>query len=247
MHVINTQSPSPHRRGSTGSFAHQSRSSEETRLTTTDVVHDTGGQLLHRDRRSEHQGSGPSAAWPVTRMQEEEIQQAQNTYDPYYANAPGIPCSICSAQPNIAIFTGRDGLHLQPSGHGNESIIKPLLSGPGESKTCRKKSDLAAIGQAVLDVCIAATSLYFLGFAIAVSAHKGEPAASSFADSLLKAARFVSSFPSALRRTNCNQSVSGSHYLAYHVRCRCWTILDRLHSLAAGTQGFTRDCGVPHG
>jgi hypothetical protein len=200
MHVINTQSPSHHRSGSTGSFAHQPRSGEETRLTTTDVV-------------------------PI----------------------PGISCSIHSAQPNIATSTGRDGLYLQPSGHGNKSIIKPLLSGPGESKVCRKKSDLAAIGQAMLDVCITATSLYSLGFAIAVSAHKGEPAASSFADSLLKAARFVSSFPSALRITNCNKSDSGSHYLAYHVRCHRWTILDSLHSLAAGTQGFTRDCGVPHG
>jgi hypothetical protein len=85
---------------------------------------------------------------------------------------------------------------LQITGRENETTIEPLLSDPDEAdlrpKECRKKSDLNAIGQAVLDLCITATSFYFLGFAIAVSAHRGQPAASDFADLLLQAARFVS-------------------------------------------------------
>jgi hypothetical protein len=239
MHAIDTQTSSHHRSGSTGSFAHQSRMSEGTRPTTTDAMSDNGSQLLYRDRRSEVQEPGPSAALPATHMPEDELQQAQDTFGPPLSNTPGLLCGIRSAQPKVTTSAEQDGLHLQPSRYGNKSVIKPLLSGPGDpdhqSKECRKKSNLTTVRQAVLDVCITATSLYFLGFAIASSVHKGEPAASGFADSLLQAARFVGNFLATLRRTSDNKSDSGSHYLAYHVRCHYWAILDSLHSLAAGT------------
>lgn len=239
MHAIDTQTSSHHRSGSTGSFAHQSRMSEGTLPTTTDAVSDNGSHLLYRDRRSEVQEPVPSAALPVTHMPEDELQQAQDTFEPPLSNTPGVPCGIRSAQPKVTTSVGQDELHLQPSGYGNESAIKPLLSGLGDtnhqSKECRKKSNLTTVRQAVLDMCITATSLYFLGFAIAASVHKGEPAASGFAGSLLQAARFVGIFFTTLRRTNDKKSDSGSHYLAYHVRCHYWTILDSLHSLAAGT------------
>lgn len=91
------------------------------------------------------------------------------------------------------------GTQFESGGCGDSTTVEPLLPGTfgngssSEIKECRKKSDSTAIGQAVLDVCISATSLYFLAFAIAALAHEGESVASPFASALLQAAGFVRS------------------------------------------------------
>jgi hypothetical protein len=194
MHSISAEASSYHNGSSTANSANKSRSSQETRSTAADISHADASQLLSKCQRSKELCS--SAAMSVTQMQHDKIPNSQDDDTTHHQNISRIPCGIASAPLHIATSAGRDGPHLQPRGCGGETTSEPLLSDPGdkdlEPKECRRRSGLVAVGQAVLDVCLAATSLYFLGFAIAASVHKGEPAASSFAESLLQAARFVS-------------------------------------------------------
>jgi len=57
---------------------------------------------------------------------------------------------------------------------------------------CRKIYAWSTLGQAALDLCIAATAIYFIAFAIMAISYKGESEASSTVQNLLTAARFVS-------------------------------------------------------
>jgi len=108
----------------------------------------------------------------------------------------GGPNSMYSASFLDANPVKQNGAESKPSNCREWTAIEPLLPEPDvprvEPTQCRKKSDLTAIGQAVLDMCITATSLYFLAFAIAASIHDGDPATSSLAKSLLQASRLVS-------------------------------------------------------
>lgn len=57
---------------------------------------------------------------------------------------------------------------------------------------CRKINALSTMGQAALDLCITATSVYFIAFAVMSPLHKGEKENSPTVKKLLYAARFVS-------------------------------------------------------
>jgi hypothetical protein len=57
---------------------------------------------------------------------------------------------------------------------------------------CRKINPLSTMGQAALDLCITATSLYFIAFAVMSLLHKADKETSPTVEKLLYAARFVS-------------------------------------------------------
>jgi hypothetical protein len=57
---------------------------------------------------------------------------------------------------------------------------------------CRSINTLSTMGQAALDLCITATSVYFIAFAVMSPLHKGEKENSPTVKKLLYAARFVS-------------------------------------------------------
>lgn len=57
---------------------------------------------------------------------------------------------------------------------------------------CRKMSALSSLGQVVLDLCIAATAIYFIAFAVMAISYEGDSKASRPVQNLLTAARFVS-------------------------------------------------------
>jgi len=57
---------------------------------------------------------------------------------------------------------------------------------------CRKINALSTMGQAALDLCITATSVYFIVFAIMAVLHAGESEGIWIVQTLLRAARFVS-------------------------------------------------------
>jgi hypothetical protein len=58
--------------------------------------------------------------------------------------------------------------------------------------TCRRATAPSAIGQAALDICITAASMYFVAFALMATSQNGKSAASTTAKHLLDAARLVS-------------------------------------------------------
>ena len=57
---------------------------------------------------------------------------------------------------------------------------------------CRKINALSTMGQAALDLCITATSVYFIAFAVMSFLHSGDKENSPTVEKLLYAARFVS-------------------------------------------------------
>jgi hypothetical protein len=57
---------------------------------------------------------------------------------------------------------------------------------------CRNINALSTMGQAALDLCITATSVYFIAFAVMSLLHKGDKETSPTVEKLLYAARFVS-------------------------------------------------------
>lgn len=62
----------------------------------------------------------------------------------------------------------------------------------GKPCPCRKATNLSTILEAVLDLCITATSIYFIAFAIMAHAHEGDTMSSRVAKNILDAARVVS-------------------------------------------------------
>ena len=172
MHDIDAQTIGPHQNIPMVNFAHQSRSRQDTRSTSSSIIYRTVG--------------GPS----------ETIQTSE---EPTASAALSVTSRISSPSlvPSLIITTPieEDGPHLQSSGRGHETTTEPLLPGPDDIDLglthCRSRSGLTTYGQMLLDLCIAAASLYFLAFAIAAFVHEGDPAKSNFADTLLQAARFV--------------------------------------------------------
>lgn len=168
MHHIDAQPPGHCRNLSLDSCSRPSRSPQATQSTGPDIVLEDISPLLRQHRSSQN------------------LSSSAVSFD-----NPRFPTAT-QATPSS---NGHDGPHLRPTVHSHETTDVPLLPLPDHQDhlptECRKKSDLTTIGQAILDICITATSLYFLAFAIAASVHRGELATSGFANSLLQAARFV--------------------------------------------------------
>jgi hypothetical protein len=94
-------------------------------------------------------------------------------------------------------------LHSEPTLHsgGHNGMGTPKDQGVDGSRSnvvvstpthCRKINALSTMGQAALDLCITATSVYFIVFATMAVQHAGEPEGTRIVQILLRAARFVS-------------------------------------------------------
>ena len=175
---------SSHRRyQSVAVFARPSRPTQVTHPEHPGLLHESTSELFNEYWRIEEPSS--TAASSGTYLTTDETRGGRDTNSLHHSKASRVPHG------------------------GDETTVEPLLFEPGgpdlKPVECRKNSDLTAIGRAVLDLCITATSLYFLAFAIAASIHEGDLATSDFADTLLQAARFVSG-SSRLLEAQCDRS-----------------------------------------
>jgi hypothetical protein len=133
---------------------------------------DTQLRRLHGDAASEHQESQQSRLSMSEDLSDHEVETGQ------------------------PLLQECDSEHANPSGIDEAKSDSLLDSSATQDLTrqptsCRTATSPSTIGQAVLDVCITASSIYFMTFAFMAISQNGKSAASTTARHLLDAARLV--------------------------------------------------------
>jgi hypothetical protein len=127
-----------------------------------------------------------------------DVQNGQpllQQYNNEHGNASGMD-QLASTPTQIpgnlsSTFNGEQ----QPSLHDKSDSLLSISAAQDLTRqptSCRRATASSTIGQTALDICITASSIYFVAFALIAVSQNGQSAASTPARHLLDAARLVS-------------------------------------------------------